>query len=103
MSKIGPKTFELLNKIEHPPSPHDMRNVCCALIRDNEIDAARELADTMLDHFTLLPSEVGLDGFYYWFGVSRTMSALADAKFDHWRRSDRKPMFGGQSIKRGAS
>ncbi len=83
----GPKTSALLDKIEHPPSPREMRNLCCALIRDNEIDEARELADAMLDHFTLaVPPDVGLDDFYYWFGVSRTMGALADAKFDHWRR-----------------
>lgn len=83
----GPKTLAMLGKLDHPPSPRDQRHVCFALIQDNELEAARELAEVMLDHFTSLPPDVGLDDFYYWFGVCRTMRALADAKFDHWRRS----------------
>ena len=82
----GPKTHALLQRIEHPPSPRDMRNLCRALIQDTDLEAAHEIADTMLDHFMAAPPDVGLDDFYYWLGVSRTMSALADASFDRWRR-----------------
>lgn len=94
---IGPKTNAALDKTEHPPSPRDMRNICFALIQDDDLAAAREFAELMLDHFTLLPPEVALDDFYYWFGVARTMRALADAKHDHWRRADRRPPFGDAS------
>lgn len=77
-------TIERLAKLDLPPTPQDMRLVVAALVRDNEISAARATCEVMLGHCHT--SEHHDDDFYYWLGVSATLRAFSDGAFDRWRR-----------------
>lgn len=86
--KVGPKTLELLDNLQHPPTARDMQHICNALVRDGDVGRAKDLAQTMLDHFL---QATGDHEFYYWLGARQIVLALADGEHDRWRRrSDAK-------------
>jgi hypothetical protein len=73
-----------LEAFEGPPSARDMRGVVNKLVRDNELERARAIADVMLEYTH--QEAVGDDDFYYWLGVHQTLHAIAAGAFDRWRR-----------------
>lgn len=83
-----PHTDQLLVELVHPISPRQMRNVVYQLVRDNDLNSARELAARMVVWAHHAPGE---EDFYYWLGVEQMLRALADGAMDRWRkRSEQK-------------
>lgn len=81
--KTGKHTAAELAKVgEGPPSPRQMRTIVYAMVEDNDLDRARQVAGEMVAYSH--QRDVADDEFFYWMGVRQTLLAIAAGAFQRW-------------------
>lgn len=80
---VGKFTREFLDKVAHPPSAEDLRDMAFALAWDGDVDGVQLLARIMVEHHqhTRFTDEIDRSDnsqrFYWWLGIRGMVTSLA--------------------------